>query len=618
MRSINTATYSVALSLIAVAALVLALPSARSVLLSRLPPAWRIAISAWRHDIAVDHSVAMRMPDGVELRASLYLPRGAGGPLPTVLMQLPYHRLSYGEGPWPLFFAMNGYAAVVQDLRGTGDSGGELLPWRDAAEDGVTTLEWITRQTWSNGKVGTFGCSALGEVQFVLAKKRHPAHRAMIPSGAGGAVGTVAGRYSYFGAFEGGIFQLASGFGWFVSNGTKDPKAAPARAFDLATHLAGLPVSGLVRSVRPAPNGYSEYLATPMGDPKWNEWGFLTDDDRVNVPSLVINSWGDQTVGDTLALAESWRKSDPESARQSTVVIAPALHCAHDRVVAKVDRFGDLLVKDGSRPYREWYLQWFNRWLKGEGEGLTELKAFNFFMLGEDRWLASESWPPGDARPERWYLASGGHANSSRGDGTLASKPGSGTASDSFPYDPMNPVPSRGGPVCCTGERNEQAGPRDQADVESRDDVLVYTSAPLERDIRIAGPLKSHLTVSSSAPDTDLVARLVHVQPDGKATGIQEGALRLRYRDGFASPVLLDPGRRYEVVVDMRSIAYTIPKGHRLRLHVTSSSFPRLERNLNNGAPNNSDESAGIVAVNTIYHDAHTKSFVEFPALPGE
>jgi hypothetical protein len=604
---------------LAVPIAVLVVPSTRWMLVERLPPSWRIALIAWHQGIEVDHAIVIPMPDGVQLHASLFRPKSATGPLPTVLVRLPYGRLRYRGGFDPgLVFTRHGYAVLVQDLRGTGDSGGELLPWRDAAEDGIATLDWIMRQPWSTGKVGTFGCSALGETQFVLAKMNHPAHLAMIPSGAGGAVGSAAARYSYFGVFEGGVFQLASGFGWFVDNGAKDRLSARARPFDHATHLRMLPVSGLVRAVQPSANGYTDFLATPLGDTKWADWGYLADSDRIAVPALVINTWGDQTVGDSLAWSEAWRRSNPTSSARQKVIVAPGDHCGHAGWGASPMNFGEVIVEHGTRPYWDWYLRWFDYWLRGTGDGLSDLSAYNYFMLNENRWLAADSWPPAEARIVRWYLGSGGRANTRNGDGVLVKTVAPSDARDRFRYDPLDPAPSRGGPVCCTGNPHERPGPADQAEVESRDDVLVYTSAPLDEVLRIAGPLRAHFTVSSSATDTDLVARLVHVRPDGKALGIQEGALRLRYRDGFGSATLMEPGRRYDVVVDMRSIAYSIPKGHRLRLDVTSSSFPRLERNLNTGASNNADETRSVVAQNEIHHGANAVSFLELAVLPIE
>jgi uncharacterized protein len=485
----------------------MAVPSVRQVMLSQLPTTWKIALSAWRHDVKVDHGVVIAMPDGVRLTASLYLPRKASGPLPTVLVRLPYHRLQYGEGfNSGLFFARNGYAVLVQDLRGTCDSQGELLPWRDAAEDGVATLDWITRQPWSTGKVGTFGCSALGETQFVLAKKNHPAHAAMIPSGAGGAVGSAAGRYGYFGVFEGGVFQLATAFGWFTDWGTKLPSATPAIPFAHADVLRSLPIASLVQSVRAAPNGYDEFLSTPLGDARWETWGYISDTDHSDVPALVINTWGDQTVGDTLALAESWRLR--KGAPPQKVVVAPGKHCNHEEAGRDTDRFGELAIRNAGRPWRELYLRWFNRWLKDQSDTFEDIKAYTYFMLVEDLWHEADQWPPAEARIERWFLGSDGKANSRSGDGTLGPAHAGRTAFDTFRYDPSNPVPSRGGPVCCTGDPNDRPGPAEQRDVETRDDVLVYTSAPMVTGLRIAGPC--------TAPGSRVARRPSHRDPRGR------------------------------------------------------------------------------------------------------
>jgi hypothetical protein len=585
----------------------------RQALIAAMPPSWRIAAMAWRKGVTVDHDVVIQMADGVRLHASLYRPRHAQGPLPTILVRVPYKRQIYGEAyNSGLFFAGEGYAVLVQDLRGTGDSEGELLPWAHAAEDGAATLDWIARQPWSTGKVGTFGCSALGETQLVLSKLNHPAHVAMIPSGAGGGVGAAAGRYSYFGLYEGGVFQLASGFGWFSWAGSKDPHALPAPAFDYVKTLRELPISALVKRVRPAPNGYSDFLAMSMADPRWGtQLGYLSDADHPAVPSLTINTWGDQTAGDALAYAEQQRLAGVKQ----KVVIAPGNHCQQEESATN-DRFGELPVAHAAQPWRSWYLQWFDYWLRGKGDGLAALKPYTYFMLGEDNWLSADSWPPADATKVRWYLASEGHANSRKGDGRLELQAPAQAKTDIFRYDPASPVPSRGGPLCCTGDPDEKSGPTDQTDVEKRDDVLVYTSSPLADDLRVAGPLKAHLVFSSSALDTDLVLRLVDVWPDGRATSIQEGALRLRYREGMTKPKLLTPDQPVEATVDMRSIAYKLPRGHRLRLQVTSSSFPRLERNLNTGAPNNADETRMVVAVNHIHHGAGAQSYLELPILP--
>ena len=604
------------LFLIVAAGVVVTVPSLRRALLEHLPARWSIALQAIHAGVTVDHSITIEMADGVSLAGSLYRPRGSDARLPTILVRLPYDRLRYAEGIYnAIYFARHGYSALVVDLRGSGESGGELVPWRGAADDGVQTLDWIARQPWSTGKVGTFGCSALGETQLVMAARNHPGHRALIASGAGGAVGSAAGRYSYFGIFEGGVFQLAGGFGWFVEHGTLRPDAPPLQPFEHASLLREWPVESLVSRVRPAPNGYAEFMRLPFDDPRWRELGYLGDDDEVRVPSFIINTWGDQTVGDTLAYAELQRQREAaEGQVTQRVVIAPGTHCHHEEAGEK-DTFGDITIANADRPWREWYLKWFDFRLRGEGTGLADLPPYSFFMLGEDRWYEADTWPPRTTRPQRWYLGSAGHANSSRGNGSLGLASDSRAPSDVYRYDPQDPAPSRGGPVCCTGNPADRAGPADQRDVEARDDVLVFTSPPLAQDLRIAGPVRAQIAFSSDSPDTDLVARLVDVFPDGRAISIQEGALQLRYRKGFANPTLLPKDEIQEVSVDMRSIAYRLSAGHRLRLDISSSSFPRLARNLNSGETS----LAGThprVATNRVHYAP--SSFVELNVIEAD
>jgi putative CocE/NonD family hydrolase len=274
-----------------------------------------------------------------------------------------------------------------------------------------------------------------------------------------------------------------------------------------------------------------------------------------------------------------------------------------------------LPVRNGDPQGFELSLRWFDHWLRDSGDGLATLPPLRFFMLGEDRWLDATRWPPAEATPQRWYLDGAGHANGAAGDGLLVPAAPDRSATDAFDYDPRHPVPSRGGPVCCTGNPADHAGPTSQQDVEARADVLVYTSPVLQAPLRIAGPLHAVLTVSSSALDTDFVARLVDVAPDGRTLSIQEGALRARYRDGMARPTLLQPDVPVTLTIDMRSIAWRVAAGHRLRLDVTSSSFPRLERNLNTGG-DNARETRIVVARNRVLHGGATPSYVELALLP--
>ncbi|MBA4108789.1 MAG: acylase [Leptothrix sp. (in: Bacteria)] len=557
------------------------------------------------------------MPDGTRLAASLYRPRGAAGPLPTILVREPYGRLHHGEALRSASLAKFGYAVLVQDLRGKFDSEGQFATWEMATDDGVATLDWIVKQPWSNGKVGTYGCSALGEVQYSLARARHPAHKVMIASGAGGGIGSAMGSREAFGWFEGGIFQLAGGFGWFQENGNRDKNAPVAKQVDHAAALLSLPLIDMLRRVQPGANGFEDFLTIPLGDPRWERNDFVSEGDHLTTPALAINTWGDQTLQATLDLVDFTKAGQPASqVPPQHVIIAPGNHCEH-LSLADSDHFGEVEVHNTKQPYTLWFRRLFDHYLKGEGPGLSDLPPYLYYVVGENRWLEAKQWPPEQAQVQRWFLSGQGRANSVKGDGALlpevaaASAP---EAADQYRYDPAKPVPSRGGPICCTGNPQDKAGLVNQRDVESRDDVLVYTSAPLAKPMRIAGPLNARLVVSSSALDTDFVARLVHVRPDGTATNIQEGALRARYREGLTRPALMKPGQRYELTVRMRSMAYLIPKGHRIRLDITSSSFPRLERNLNTGG-RNYDESVGVVAVNTVHHGGTVRSFVELPVL---
>ena len=577
----------------------------RARLVELLPHTVRETVRGWRHGFRMEGDVMIPMRDGVRLATDIYFPRGEVRPRGAVLVRLPYGKTRYGEAiDAGERFASMGFVALVQDMRGRFGSEGVFTPSEMDAEDGNATLDWIVRQPWSNGRVGTFGCSSLGESQVMLATRRHPAHAAMIASAAGGANGTVRERYSFFGLYEGGIFNLASGFGWFLRSGGKTPgHEAFDGEVDVARALGEWPVAGMVSRHRPDPTDFDLFATTPMGSPRWQALGYVTPADRYGTPALHLNSWQDQTVSDTLALAEQMRRDSTSEAAANAqrVVIGPGAHCAFQWVG---DAVGDLPVAPSARqPYWEWYERWFGHWLEGRS-GAPELPNYLYFVMAEDVWLAAPSWPPPGTVMRRLYVAD---------DGTLRDAVPSG-GKRRFRYDPANPTPTRGGPICCTADPHDRAGPVDQREVERRPDVVTFTTDVLAEPVRVVGDLAFHVYVSSSAKDTDLVAKLVDVWPDGTALNVQEGALRLRYRDGFTAPELMEPGRVYEAMVDMRSIAHLFKAGHRIRLQVASSNFPRLERNLNTGG-NNYDESEPLVAENTIHFGGDMPSVLLLPVL---
>ncbi|HEU5134540.1 MAG TPA: CocE/NonD family hydrolase [Steroidobacteraceae bacterium] len=597
----------------------------RWMVVNALPVGLRDAIFGIRYGYRVERDVMIPMPDGVKLATNLYFPRGTGpadtgGKLPAVLIRLPYDKNHHAGGLAPAQeFAGHGYVVAIQDMRGKYASEGVFTPSRLDAEDGSATVDWLAAQPWSNGRVGTVGCSSLGESQIMLARMRNPHHAAMIPLGAGGAIGSAANRYTYFGQYEGGVFQLASGFGWFLFEGGKSPGAEFEGKIDVARAIWELPSGSLVRRHRPDRTDFDDFISKPLGDPYWRDLGYIADEDRFATPALVFNTWQDQTVAETLVLAEVMKRNAASEAARTHyhVIIGPGNHCQYFGPNQTMN-VGEFRVGPNAvAPYSAWQLQWFDHWLKRDGlKGKPpEFPAYRFYVMGADRWMDSAQWPPAGVQTQRWYLGGEGAANSRNGKGVLHPVAPTTDHSDEFRYDPLKPVPTRGGPICCTNDPAQVQGMVDQADVETRDDVLVYTSPVLESDLTIAGPLRADLYVSSSAKDTDLVARLVDVFPDGRALNIQEGALRLRYRDSFVSPQLMTPGEVYRVSVDMRAIAYRLPKGHRLRLQIASSNFPRLERNLNTGG-NNYDESQPVVATNRILRSPGYPSAVLLPVLP--
>ncbi|MGL4576039.1 MAG: CocE/NonD family hydrolase [Burkholderiaceae bacterium] len=583
-----------------------------------LPSTLQIRMAGLARGVWVDHSLRIRMPDGVQLAASVYKPLRAGGPLPTVLIRLPYGRLHYGEGAnYGLYFAQRGYAVLVQDIRGKFDSGGEFAPWQGATSDGAATLDWIAAQSWSNGKVGTIGCSALGELQFALSRANHPAHAAMIPIDAGGGVGALNNQPAHIGFFEGGVLQLGSAFGWYLEHGRTGNAAMPA-SVNIKSAVAGLPTSTLVSKIDPARNAFDELWKNPLTGQAWKRFDFVSDADAPARPTLLVNMWGDQSIDGALAYAQLVARTTQGNPRAAPrVILAPGNHCQLLQT-AQSGEFGDLKLENTQQPYLRWFLSWFDYWLKGQGEGLAQLPPYLYYVLGESKWLTANAWPPQEARAQRWHLGAQSPANSAAGGGTLTRESAASQKLDEWASDPANPVPSIGGPVCCTGDGADRSGPIDQAGNRARQDILVYQSAPLAQALRIAGPLKTTLTVSSTAKDTDLVARLIHVQPDGTAINVQEGALRLRYRESYTTPALLEPGKTYTVTVPMRSIAYYFPAGHRIRLDIASSNFPRLERNLQNGTDNPHQETQPLVARNRVFHGGGALSYLELPVIEGE
>jgi putative CocE/NonD family hydrolase len=506
-------------------------------------------------------SLRVAMPDGVRLATDVYLPADAG-PVPAILVRLPYGRTRYWEvRQWVRLFAPEGYAVVVQDMRGRWGSEGVFAPWPNAATDGAATLDWIAAQPWSDGKVGTIGCSALGEHQFALGATRHPALKAMVALGAGGAAGELDGLWNHFGMFEGGVPTLSAGFGWFTQSGGKTAAHMAPVPVDHAAGLATLPVRDAVARFRPDPTDWEALLDAVEAPGFGRDWGYMAGGEVFDAAVLIGDTWYDHSVSATFAL---WRLAG----RGAQVVMGPGTHCDFAGPF-RSGAVGDLpVVRDETYDETRIWRAFLDHHLKGGP--VPDLPPVRVYALGEDRWEDWADWPPAGSAAQVLPL-----------DGDALGRAPEAATARSFVSDPADPVPSIGGATCCTGNPEDRPGPLDQRPIEGRADVLVWTSAPL------AGPIRARLRVSAEVPDADLVVRLTEVLPDGRSLMVQEGALRLRYRGGFTTPRLLTPGETVDVEVSLRDIRRTIPAGHRLRLHVAGSSFPRLARNLQGGgAPN--------------------------------
>jgi putative CocE/NonD family hydrolase len=337
-------------------------------------------------------------------------------------------------------------------------------------------------------------------------------------------------------------------------------------------------------------------------DPAWYRGGLWHDNMQINIPGLWFMSWYDVSVGPNLAAYNHVRKTaSPEIGKQQYAVIAPTLHCSYTRATEDTI-VGERSMGDARLEYEDLTYAWFDHFLKGEDNKVLEkTPRVRYYTMGLNKWQTSDTWPPEGARPLTMYLGSQGKANSLYGDGGLGESAPGADAADAFTYDPMNPVPSYGGNVCCTGNA-VTGGALDQRKMEARADILVYSSEPLKEGLEVSGPLEATLYVSSDARDTDVTVKVLDVYPDGTAYNLDETIQRLRYRDGYDKPtVWMEPGQVYKVAFQPMTTSNYFAAGHRIRIEVSSSNFPRFDRNFNTGG-NNYDETKAVVAHNSVHH----------------
>jgi uncharacterized protein len=572
--------------------------------------------AAESYAVKVDRNVAAKMRDGVTLRADIYHPDAAGA-YPVLLQRTPYNKLGWG-GDSSFFFkaAARGYVVVVQDVRGRFSSDGDWYPFLHEAEDGYDTIEWAATLPYSNGKVGMFGGSYVGATQM-LAATTHPPHLAGI------CPVVTASNYHDGWTYQGGAFEQWFNESW-ASGLSQDTlnryvqKVTNARDGDDVLPLTNyplynLPTPGAVNATTPAIAPYFlDWLAHPNFDDYWKRWNIEDHYADIRVPSLHTAAWYDIFLGGSLRnyVGLKSRAGTEEARKGQRLLVTIGGHAGNGRIIGEIN-FGPEAEKFAED---ENTLRWYDFLFKSVQNDFTSPKPVKIFIMGINQWREEDDWPLARAKSTKYFMHSQGAANSSHGNGSLSTVAPTAENPDKFTYDPGKPVPTIGGPLCCDGT-HLAGGPFQQRTVEERDDVLIYSTPPLEQNLEVTGPVFLEFFASSSAVDTDFTAKLVDVSPDGSAYNLTEGILRAKYRDSQETATPLTPGKVYSLAIDLWATSNVFLAGHRIRLEVSSSNFPRFDRNLGTG------ESAATsgkwaAAVNTIFHDAAHPSALVLPIVP--
>jgi uncharacterized protein len=572
--------------------------------------------------IVLERNIEIPMRDGCVLRGDLFRP-DTSEKLPVLLNRTPYNKAM------PMVFAMTldatraaeaGYNVLVQDCRGRFASDGVWDCFTVEGADGYDTIEWAARQPWSSGKVGTYGASYMGATQWLAATQAPPSLKAMVPS-------ITASDYHDGWTYQGGAFALFFNVSWTMaalapprlmreradnSAITKELGAVVGSIDKMREKMEHLPLSDFPMFQAGAPY-FFDWLKHPSYDDYWRKLSIEERHAKIEVPALNIGGWYDIFQGGTLRNFSGMRaKGATDAARGGQrLMVGPWSHAVpFQNLVGAVDfglRSGPVSVDvDGMQ------LRFFDQWLKGKpasGEAPVRL-----FIMGINEWRDEKEWPLPGTDFRRYYLHSRGKANSMYGDGALSTDAPGAEPPDHFLYNPTDPVPTGGGGLCCYPGAL-QGGAWDQASVEHRADVLVYSTEQLDEDLEVTGPIQLTLFTASSAPDTDFTAKLVDVAPCGTAVNLTDGILRARYRESQSSEVMLTPGKAAQFDIDMWSTANVFKKGHRIRLEVSSSNYPRFDRNLNTGHPLYSDAEMRP-AMQTVMHDRGFASYLTLPVIP--
>jgi len=587
----------------------------------------------------IDQKVMMPMRDGIRLASDIYRPK-TNERVPIIFSRTPYNFNSWGDGEQRTRTAQRayeavkkGYAYVVQNERGRYYSEGEWDILGVPLTDGYDAFTWMKNQSWSNGKIGTIGCSSTAEWQMAVAALDHPSHLAMVPQAYGAGVGRIGNFFEQGNWYRGGVEQMLF-FSWLYgvehdkfkpripAGATQEDLIRISRFYDLAPEnpsvdmseaMKHLPIQDILKNINGKHEIFDKMVRRKPNHPDWYKGGLYHDDMGFSVPSFWFASWYDVSISPNLALFNHVinNAEDSEVKDNQYMVIAPVLHCRYTRATENTI-VGERNVGDARLNYDEQIYAWFDWLLKDEDTNFKQkTPRVQYYTMGSNKWQAAEQWPPENTKLVTYYLNSGGDANSLYGDGELTNNKPNRDNPDSFVYDPMNPVKSYGGNVCCTGNA-VQGGAFDQQIMETRNDILVYTTDVLDSGIEVTGFIESLLYVSSDVKDTDFTIKLIDVYPDGTAYNLDETIQRVRYREGYDKEVFMKKGMVYKVDLTPMATSNYFKKGHRIRIEISSSNFPRFARNLNTGG-DNFNESEAVIANNSVHHSSKYPSQIRLP-----
>jgi hypothetical protein len=563
------------------------------------------------------------MRDGASLRADVYWP-DAAGPFPVLMTRTPYNKDGGENMDVAIRGAQRGFIMVNMDVRGRFASPGEWYPFKYEINDGYDSVEWAAKLPNSSGKVGMWGGSYDGATQFLAALANPPHLGGIFPM-------CTASNYYKDWAYQNGALQQYFAQSWATQLAADQIDHQIASETNPMQFITTLPLGNYTPLAVPAYQGhaglaaidawYLDWISHSSYDDYWKQWAIDADYSRIKVPVYQMGGWYDLFLYGTLSnYAGIKERAGTEAARNSQrLLIIPGGHAGWGGNVGSVN-----FAPAGAVDYYGVMMDWYDSILRDSDNGVAQEKPVRYFVMGKNVWADADSWPPAGAHETPYYLDSNGKANSSRGDGTLtmsmrAAGSSAGCAatapcdSDQFIEDPANPVQTLGGKLCCDA-RHLPVGVQDQTADEARPDVLVYSTPALDRDLNVTGPVRAELFVSSSAPDTDFVAVLADVAPDGVSHNIADGIVRMRYRDSLERADFIEAGKIYKIEIDLWATSNVFLTGHKLRLNVAGSNFPRFDRNLNTkDSPESGSEA--VKATNHVYHDASHPSALILPVM---